>query len=360
MDYQLELIDVAKHYKDFVAVNNVSLQVKKGEIVSLLGPSGCGKTTTLRMIAGLIHPTSGSIFIEGNNMQGIPPHKRDISMVFQNYALFPHLTVYENIVYGLKMRGIKDKKVLMERAGEMMEIVQLHNVESRLPRELSGGQQQRVSLARAMIVKPRVMLFDEPLSNLDAKLREQTRVEIRNLLKNMGVTAIYVTHDQEEALTISDRIAVMNKGVIEQITTPSELYTNPANRFIANFVGHANLLEGTITQITGQSARFRTQSGLELIGKLPQNYSAEIGSHISYIIRPENILMMNPESSAENTVKGTVLAKVFLGSTIRYIINIGESRNVEMDLNARDDKGYNEGDSFPILLDPQYLVLVER
>lgn len=206
MDYQLELTNIAKHYKNFVAVDGVDLQIAPGEIVSLLGSSGCGKTTTLRMVAGLIEPTHGTIRIQGQDMAGIPPHKRDISMVFQNYALFPHLTVYENIVYGLKMRKIRDKKVLMERAREMMDIVQLSGVENRLPRELSGGQQQRVSLARAMIVKPKVMLFDEPLSNLDAKLRERTRVEIRNLLKRMNVTAIYVTHDQEEALTISDRM----------------------------------------------------------------------------------------------------------------------------------------------------------
>ena len=195
MDYQLELIDIAKHYKDFVAVDSVNLQIERGEIISLLGSSGCGKTTTLRMIAGLIEPTKGTIRIQGKDMNKIPPHKRDISMVFQNYALFPHLTVYENIVYGLKMRKIKDKGVLMRKASEMMEIVQLHGVENRLPRELSGGQQQRVSLARAMIVEPKLMLFDEPLSNLDAKLRERTRVEIRNLLKDMYVTAIYVTHD---------------------------------------------------------------------------------------------------------------------------------------------------------------------
>lgn len=267
MDYQLELIDVAKQYKEFLAVDRVNLQTKKGEIVSFLGASGCGKTTTLRMIAGLIEPTGGTIRIQGQDMNGVPPYKRDISMVFQNYALFPHLSVYENIVYGLKTRKIKDKKTLMKKAREMMDLVQLEGVESRLPRELSGGQQQRVSLARAMIVEPKVMLFDEPLSNLDAKLREKTRVEIRNLLKKMNVTAIYVTHDQEEALTISDRIAVMNKGRIEQITEPGRLYTRPATRYIAGFVGHANMIEGIVTAVTEKIFTIKLKGGEEIQAK---------------------------------------------------------------------------------------------
>ena len=360
MDYQLELIDIAKHYKDFVAVDSVNLQIEPGEIISLLGSSGCGKTTTLRMIAGLIDPTAGTIRIQGRDMKGIPPHKRDISMVFQNYALFPHLSVYENIVYGLKMRKIKDKKVLMQRAQEMMEIVQLKGVENRLPKELSGGQQQRVSLARAMIVKPKVMLFDEPLSNLDAKLRERTRVEIRNLLKKMNVTAIYVTHDQEEALTISDRIAVMNKGKIEQITVPSKLYTEPATKFIAGFVGHANFFEGVVQKAEGDRITVRTGGGHEITAVVPSVDRAPVGSDVTLVIRPENIQVEDLHENSPNIVTGVVTARIYLGSTVRYLVDAGEGKEIEIDLQPKNLVDRREGELIRFSLDEQNLILVDR
>src|SRR5699024_7124329 len=245
--------NITKDYKNFRAVDNLSLDIKKGEIFSLLGPSGCGKTTTLRTIAGLFTPTSGEVFIANKNVTTVPPYKRYISMVFQNYALFPHLTVFENIVFGLRNKKVKDKSVLKQKAKEVLDIVQLNGMETRYPKQLSGVQQQRVSLARSLIVNPSAMLFDEPLSNLDEKLRERTRLEIRKLLKRLNITGVYVTHDQEEALVISDKIAVMNKGKIEQISTPEELYEQPRNRFVAEFVGHANLFEGIVkNQIDGE------------------------------------------------------------------------------------------------------------
>lgn len=213
MDYQLELTNVAKHYKDFIAVDNVDLQIKKGEIISLLGSSGCGKTTTLRMIAGLIEPTKGTIYIQGQNMNGVPPHKRDISMVFQNYALFPHLSVYENIVYGLKMRKIRDKKVLMERAREMMDIVQLSGVENRLPRELSGGQQQRVAIARSLIYQPAILLADEPTGNLDRKNSDETLELLHLSNRQYKQTVLLITHDEKTALK-ADRIITLEDGKI--------------------------------------------------------------------------------------------------------------------------------------------------
>ena len=360
MDYQLELTNIAKHYKNFVAVDGVDLQIAPGEIVSLLGSSGCGKTTTLRMVAGLIEPTHGTIRIQGQDMAGIPPHKRDISMVFQNYALFPHLTVYENIVYGLKMRKIRDKKILMERASEMMDIVQLSGVENRLPRELSGGQQQRVSLARAMIVKPKVMLFDEPLSNLDAKLRERTRVEIRNLLKRMNVTAIYVTHDQEEALTISDRIAVMNKGKIEQITVPAQLYTNPATRFIAGFVGHANFFEGTVAAVQDDLVTVNTAGGHVLQAAIPQADRPAVGEAVTLVARPENIRVEDLTPDAPNQLSGRILARIYLGSTIRYLVDAGEGKELEVDLQPKYHTGLQEGDTLRFSVDPGKLILVDR
>lgn len=358
MEYQLELIDVAKQYKDFLAVDSVNLQIKKGEIVSFLGASGCGKTTTLRMIAGLLEPTRGTIKIEGREMNGVPPYKRDISMVFQNYALFPHLTVFENIVYGLKTRKIKDKKFLMEKAREMMELVQLDGVENRLPKELSGGQQQRVSLARAMIVEPKVMLFDEPLSNLDAKLREKTRVEIRNLLKRMNVTAIYVTHDQEEALTISDRIAVMNKGVIEQITEPVKLYKMPATKFIAGFVGHANIFEGRIIKRKESTIELETKSGKNLV---TDRTDREAFEGAALIIRPENVQVFREmPKKQENVLKGKVKAKIFLGNTLRLFIDLGEEKELEADLHAKETIFCEENDEIFVYLPREELVLVER
>lgn len=360
MEYQLELIDVAKKYKEFLAVDSVNLQIEKGEIISFLGASGCGKTTTLRMIAGLLEPTRGTIKIAGKKMNGIPPYKRDISMVFQNYALFPHLTVYENIVYGLKTRKIKDKKVLMEKAKEMMELVQLYGVENRLPKELSGGQQQRVSLARAMIVEPKVMLFDEPLSNLDAKLREKTRVEIRNLLKRMNVTAIYVTHDQEEALTISDRIAVMNKGVIEQITRPTELYKAPATKFIANFVGHANLFEGRVSESREKETSIEWEKDRRLYVNNKRE-KLQSGENLSFIIRPENVqVQKQPFEKTKNVLKGRVAAKIFLGSTLRLILDLDGKKEIEADLHAKEIFDCQEGEFVFIYLPEEELVLVEK
>ena len=360
MEYQLELINVAKHYKDFIAVDNVNLQIERGEIISLLGSSGCGKTTTLRMIAGLIEPTKGTIRIQGQDMNGIPPHKRDISMVFQNYALFPHLSVYENIVYGLKMRKIRDKKILMDRAHEMMDIVQLSGVENRLPSELSGGQQQRVSLARAMIVEPKVMLFDEPLSNLDAKLRERTRVEIRNLLKKMNVTAIYVTHDQEEALTISDRIAVMNKGKIEQITIPTELYRQPATKFIAGFVGHANFFEGVIQAVEGNRILVKSRGGHLVWAVVPHADQCVRDQQVTLVIRPENINAHTSGEEAPNMVPGTVVARIYLGSTVRYLVDVGEEKEIEIDLQTKNLVDRKEGETLYLSLDENNLILVDR
>lgn len=360
MNYQLELTDLAKHYKNFVAVDGVNLQIQPGEIISLLGSSGCGKTTTLRMIAGLIEPTHGTVWIQGQDMTGIPPHKRDISMVFQNYALFPHLSVYENIVYGLKMRKIRDKKVLAEKAQEMMDIVQLNGLENRLPRELSGGQQQRVSLARAMIVKPKVMLFDEPLSNLDAKLRERTRVEIRNLLKRMNITAIYVTHDQEEALTISDRIAVMNRGRIEQITIPSQLYTRPATRFVAGFVGHANFFDGTVIDVQDDLVAVKTAGGHVLQTVVPETDRPVIGDKVTLMIRPENIQVENSAADTPNQISGQILTCIYLGSTIRYLVDVGEGKEVEVDLQPKYHVGRREGETLALSMAPGKLILVDR
>ncbi len=315
MEYQVELTEIVKDFKTFRAVDHINLQIRKGEIVSLLGASGCGKTTTLRMIAGLLLPTEGTVKIGGEDVTEYPPYKRDISMVFQNYALFPHMTVYDNIVYGLKNHKIRDKAVLNAKAKEVLQIVQLVGQETKYPRQLSGGQQQRVSLARALVVQPKVMLFDEPLSNLDAKLRVQTRTEIRTLLKQLNVTAVYVTHDQEEALTISDRIAVMNKGRIEQISLPAELYNRPVSKFVADFIGQANLFEGDITQDDGNV--FLTLDSGAKICCAAQTALDSLSDKI-VVVRPENVYITHEKTDMDNCLTGEIVQRSFLGNTVRY------------------------------------------
>lgn len=357
MGFQLELKDVAKNYGSFQAVDRINLQIEKGEIVSLLGASGCGKTTTLRMIAGLIHPTSGRIWIEDRDVTEVPPYRRDIAMVFQNYALFPHLTVYENVVYGLKNKGIKSKTILRKRADEILKIVQLEGVDDRYPKQLSGGQQQRVSLARALIVEPKVMLFDEPLSNLDAKLKLQTRTEIRRLLKEMNVTAVYVTHDQEEALHISDRITVMHAGRIEQITTPKDLYQNPKTAYIADFIGHANLMKAEILEINGDKLTFRNENGDLIVADKPDGDSCRPGEQRTIMVRPENMRLSVKRASEGNRFHGKIRERNFLGSIIRYTVEIGAGMLIEVDAPPESDDWIRDTDEIEILFDQKQVTV---
>ena len=239
--------------KDFVAVDHINLEIKDGEMVTLLGPSGCGKTTTLRMISGFEYPTSGNVFIGDRDVAKIPPNKRGISMVFQSYALFPHLNIWENIAYGLRVAKIPQDEII-RRTNDVVELMQLKGMEKRFPNQLSGGQQQRVALARAVVIEPSVLLFDEPLSNLDAKLRESMRDELRALQQRLGITSLYVTHDQSEAMAISDKVVIMKDGVICQQGTPQEIYEQPASRFVANFIGKANFINGIFKGRDGEAA----------------------------------------------------------------------------------------------------------
>lgn len=263
MEVTISVNQVNKYYGDNHIVKDLNLQVYKGEFLTLLGPSGCGKTTTLRMIAGFEHPTTGEIFLNNESIANKPPYKRDVNTVFQNYALFPHMTVRENIGYGLKMKNLP-KAEITERVNEVLRLVQMENFADRKPRQLSGGQQQRVAIGRAIVNNPRVLLLDEPLGALDLKLRKQMQFELKHLQQRLGITFIYVTHDQEEALTMSDRICVMNNGCIEQIDVPKVIYNEPKTRFVADFIGETNLLEGTIIkneagerslQLEGQQVR---------------------------------------------------------------------------------------------------------
>ncbi|MDY0393813.1 ABC transporter ATP-binding protein [Virgibacillus halophilus] len=236
--------------KDFYAVDHVSINFKQGELTTLLGPSGCGKTTTLRMLAGFEFPTSGKVIVDGEDITTQPSNKRDIGMVFQNYALFPHLTVYENVSYGLRIRKV-NKSELKERTDSVLSLMGLEELSDRSPSQLSGGQQQRVAIARAIVTEPKILLFDEPLSNLDTKLRQYMRTEIRNLQRRLGITSVYVTHDQEEAMAISDQVVILNEGKVQQIGPPLDIYLNPVNSFVADFIGDSDILEAVVTEMRG-------------------------------------------------------------------------------------------------------------
>ncbi|MCA0942588.1 ABC transporter ATP-binding protein [Salipiger pacificus] len=273
----LQLHGLTKRYGDFHATQNVELEVKEGEFLVLLGPSGCGKTTTLRMIAGFVDPTEGSIRIGGKDVTTLPPWKRNTGLVFQNYALFPHMTVAQNVAFGLEMRGVA-KREIAPRVQDALELVQLGHLADRYPRQMSGGQQQRVALARALVFRPDVLLLDEPLSNLDAKLRHEVRIEIRALQQRLGITAVMVTHDQEEALTMADRLVVMSDGQVRQVGSQRDLYERPASRFVAGFVGRSSFLEGEI-----RDGRFTTPGGLTLPCDKPLRGPAVIA------LRPERM-----------------------------------------------------------------------
>jgi iron(III) transport system ATP-binding protein len=301
---------VTKAFGSVVAVREVSFQVRAGNLVTLLGPSGCGKTTTLRMIAGLELPTSGRILIGGQNVTALPATARDVAMVFQSYALFPHLTVAENVGYGLTVSGVRKPEV-RARAEEALALVGLAGYGTRLPSELSGGQQQRVAVARAVVLRPQVLLFDEPLSNLDAKLRRRVREEIRDLQQTLGITAVYVTHDQEEALAISDRVIVMNNAVVAQEGEPRELYEAPVNRFVADFIGDANIVEAEIIETSGGTAEVRLGSTVQRL----RDRGLPPGPAL-LAIRPEAILLA-PVSSTDG-LQGQVIKASYLGSHIEY------------------------------------------
>ncbi len=320
------------------AVDNVNLSVNEGELVTLLGPSGCGKTTTLRMISGFEIPTSGTILIDGEDISMVPPNKRPTAMVFQNYALFPHMTVFENITYGLKIRK-ESAAVIDVRAEEVMRLVGLQGLSKRSSSKLSGGQQQRVSLARSLIMEPKVLLLDEPLSNLDAKLRVSTRIEIRKLQQRMGITSVYVTHDQEEALTLSDRVVIMHQGKIQQVGTPKEIYARPCNRFVAGFIGKANFLECRVADTTEDTVF------LELLDKklgVPVDKKSSISSNQRALLvaRPESIEL---EAKKPDTLTGVVIQTVYLGSQIIYEIDMkGHHLTIEI-ANPQDHVIFSEG-----------------
>lgn len=319
------------------AVNDVSLTINKGEFVTLLGPSGCGKTTTLRLIAGFEFPTSGSIILDEKNIADEPPNKRDMAMVFQSYAVFPHLNVFENIAYGLRVRKFSDAEI-KQKIERVMALVKLTGLENRAPNQISGGQQQRVALARALVVEPKVLLFDEPLSNLDAKLREEMRFEIRDLQKRLGITAIYVTHDQQEALVMSDKIAVMNNGRLMQLGSPEEIYERPQSKFVAEFIGLSDFISGRVESFDGRHAQIMV-SGTKLT--VPTIAGLQTGQRKLLFIRPNDVEFAS-DASQENILSGKIQQATYLGEHMDYRVGVGDG--LELRIQAQGTKRYALGD----------------
>jgi iron(III) transport system ATP-binding protein len=321
------LKNLSKKFEQVIAVNHFDLEIQQGEFFSLLGPSGCGKTTTLRMIAGFEFPTAGQIFFDDRDVTFLPPHRRNTGMVFQNYALFPHLTVFKNVAFGLEARGVS-KPDIKKRVRDALKLVDLADFEHRKVTELSGGQQQRVAIARAIVIEPVILLLDEPLSNLDARLREETRDELRALQRRLGITTIYVTHDQEEALALSDRIAVMKDGVCHQVGAPAEIYQRPADRFVANFVGHSNILEGRV--VASEAGRVQLEITPQRRPLPPVTITLEVNGmppapqqSVAVGIRPESIRFANAAADGCNSFPAVIKHISFAGAFADYQVEAG-------------------------------------
>jgi spermidine/putrescine ABC transporter ATP-binding subunit len=321
---ELEVRELTKRYSPQVSVGPISFEVYEGEFFSLLGPSGCGKTTTLRCIAGFEALSGGSIRLHGERLDDKPPHRRDVGLVFQNYALFPHLTVLENIAFGLRLRRLP-KHAIADRVGRTLQLVGLTGLAARFPAQLSGGQQQRVAIARSLVLEPRILMFDEPLSNLDFKLRIQMREELRNLQRRLGKTSIYVTHDQTEALALSDRIAVLSHGRIEQIGTPGEIYERPASAFVAEFIGSSNMLRARVIERGDSGAIVTTETGLQLYCLAEQSVELDNGVNVSVLLRPERIHVETPGGTAapgQNRISARIADITYLGEDLHLSLDL--------------------------------------
>ena len=346
----VELRNVTLAYGNFVAVNDVSLSIAKGEFVTLLGPSGCGKTTILRSIAGLVQPSSGEIEVAGRRIDNIPIHKRNIGLVFQNYALFPHKSVFDNIAFGLKYRNV-EKSVIAQKVTRALDMVRLPGVEKKLPSELSGGQQQRIALARAIVIEPDVLLLDEPLSALDANLREEMRTELKTIQREVGITTIFVTHDQEEALAMSDRVVVMNKGIIEQQGSPEDVYRRPESRFVATFLGQSNLLACRIVSVADGIATLRLDNGQQIAATAPA--AAKEGMAVTAVVRAQKVIL-----GVVGNIQGKIVSVSYLGGTAAYVVDASGIRL--QSISTIEDRVWREGETVSISIAPSDCQLLDE
>ncbi|MBZ9957084.1 ABC transporter ATP-binding protein [Mesorhizobium sp. BR1-1-14] len=323
----IQFDNVSKKFGDFTAVNNLSLTIFEREFFALLGASGCGKSTLLRMLAGFEEPTAGRILLDGQDLRGIPPYRRPVNMMFQSYALFPHMTVENNIAFGLKQEGMA-KPDVEKRVAEMLKLVKLEPFAKRKPHQLSGGQRQRVALARSVAKRPKVLLLDEPLGALDKKLREETQFELMDLQQELGLTFVVVTHDQEEAMTMADRIAIMDKGEVMQVATPAEVYEAPASRFVAHFVGNVNMFEGKVAERTDKTARITGATGAQILVENAGN-AAAAGADIVFAIRPEKIKVSSKKpADGVNALEGEVYDIAYLGDMTVYHVRLDDGQLV--------------------------------
>ncbi|NWF93557.1 MAG: ABC transporter ATP-binding protein [Syntrophaceae bacterium] len=357
---EVRLINLGKKFGEVEAVKDVNLTIERGDFFTFLGPSGCGKTTLLRMIAGFTRPDQGTILFDGVEVNDIPPWKRDVGMVFQSYALWPHLSVFENVAFGLKERNLP-KAVVQEKTLRALSMVNLEGLERRRPSELSGGQQQRVALARTLVIEPRLLLLDEPLSNLDAKLRIQMRQELVRIQRDLGITSIYVTHDQEEALTLSTRIAVMSKGHVVQVGSPKEIYENPKSQEVADFVGTSNFFSGSVVEELKDKLRVRTEEGVMLAVERQPELPLGIGSNLLLNIRPESFRISDADevSSGENRVEGVVKTSAYLGSLVQYEVEVSGGKRVKVNLvNPRKKSLLREGERVSLTFSSEDVIAI--
>lgn len=351
---KVSLRGVSKYFDDVKAVDDIDLQVEEGKLFFLLGPSGCGKTTTLRMIAGFYKPERGDVYFDDRMMTDVPPYRRNVGMVFQNYALWPHMTSYDNVIYGLKVRKVPVSE-RVRRAREALDIVQMREFATRYPNQLSGGQQQRIALARAIVTQPDVLLLDEPLSNLDAKLRLETRQEIKRIQSELGTTSIYVTHDQEEALSMADSIAIMNEGRIEQIGSPREIYSKPTNSFVAGFIGETNFFEGEIRSMReGEDLlTIRVSTGEEITAEVSHD-GFSVGQEVLCSIRPENISLMDRSklSQGVQAFEAEILHLTYYGVVEHYVLRGLGGRDIKVTNFNPDARRRNDGERVLMVFNP--------
>ncbi|HZB01635.1 MAG TPA: ABC transporter ATP-binding protein [Actinomycetota bacterium] len=353
---EVQLVELVKRFGEFTAVDGINLTVAPGEFFSLLGPSGCGKTTTLRMIAGFERPTEGQVVLDGVNVAATPPHKRNVNTVFQNYALFPHLNVEKNVAFGLKYQQAS-KQETAERVGRALELVRLEGYHKRRPNQLSGGQQQRVALARALILNPSVLLLDEPLGALDAKLRKALQIELKSIQEEVGITFVYVTHDQEEALTMSDRLAVMSNGRVEQIGPPEEVYEEPSTAYVADFLGVSNLMDATAHGTTSGGCRVRLGEFELVAGKGEPDAIGDV----KLSIRPERVELVAAGTTGENMIPGMVERIVYVGSAMQVIVNLAPGEKIQVLVqNEGDDLPFRQGTAVAAHVPPDALRVLPR